>query len=437
MDKTIIYKVCVDDFAFKKRHSYGTIMVDIETHRIIDLLDSRDREPVTQWLKSFPNLKVVSRDGSHTYSSAIAEAHPNAIQVSDRFHLLKNLSEAVAKYMLRLFPARLEIPSTEIIRSPEIQALLDTRNRAQRIRFTKEKYGEGFTVSEIALIMHASISTISKYLAIKDEDIPEDTCSVRERQHKEAINMMDQKIANVRKLYEQGCSIEEIVRVTGHIRNTIKRYLSKDCSSVNGHYDCRRPGKLQPYEKEILELRSKGMTYAKISEIIREKGYAGSVAALRVFMQKEREHQKRAETENREHKEYIARKWMVQLIYRDIEKVKGITQKQYEAVLKKHPTLGKAYQMLKRFHTLVFSHKADELESWIYETEKMDIAEVNSFLAGLKKDLIAVKNCVIYPYNNGLAEGSVNKLKLVKRIMYGRNSFELLKSKTLLLEAMH
>jgi transposase len=93
--------------------------------------------------------------------------------------------------------------------------------------------------------------------------------------------------------------------------------------------------------------------------------------------------------------------------------------------------------MLQQFHTLVFSKKADELESWISETEKMEIAEINSYLAGLKKDLVAVKNSIIYPYNNGLAEGSVNKLKIVKRIMYGRNSFELLKSKTLLLEAMH
>ena len=93
--------------------------------------------------------------------------------------------------------------------------------------------------------------------------------------------------------------------------------------------------------------------------------------------------------------------------------------------------------MLRQFHTLVFSKKADELESWICETEKLDITEVNSFLAGLKKDLPAVKNGIVYSYNNGLAEGSVNKLKLVKRIMYGRSSFALLKSKLLWLETMH
>lgn len=155
MDKDNIIRVCLDDFAFKKRYSYGTIMVDLESHRIIDILDSREKEPVTEWLKNYPNLKIVSRDGSQIYASAITEAHPDAIQISDRFHLLKNLSEAVEKYMIRLFPARLEIPATAESRTPQMQALLDTRNRAQRIRFTKVKYEEGFTTSEIALLMHS------------------------------------------------------------------------------------------------------------------------------------------------------------------------------------------------------------------------------------------------------------------------------------------
>ncbi|WP_373665331.1 transposase [Sporomusa silvacetica] len=93
--------------------------------------------------------------------------------------------------------------------------------------------------------------------------------------------------------------------------------------------------------------------------------------------------------------------------------------------------------MLHQFHTLVFSKKPDELEAWIYEAEKLNITEVNSFLVGVGKDLPAVKNGIMYSYNNGLAEGSVNKLKLVKRIMYGRSSFALLKSKLLWLEAMH
>ena len=110
VDKSDVTKICVDDFAFRKRYSYGTVMVDLESHRIIDLLDSRETGKVEEWLKSYPNIQVISRDGAQTYASAAANSHPGALQISDRFHLLKNLSGAVEEYMYRLFPSRLAVP---------------------------------------------------------------------------------------------------------------------------------------------------------------------------------------------------------------------------------------------------------------------------------------------------------------------------------------
>src|SRR5665648_312241 len=76
-------------------------MIDIETHRVIDLIPTRDCEEVAKWLKSYPNLQVVSRDGSITYKKAITLAHPNAIQVSDRFHILKNLTSYCKDYLMQ------------------------------------------------------------------------------------------------------------------------------------------------------------------------------------------------------------------------------------------------------------------------------------------------------------------------------------------------
>lgn len=76
----------IDDFAFKKRYSYGTIMVVLDSHRIIDILNSRDKEPAIEWLRNYPNIETVSRDGSRIYASAITEAHPKAIQIGYRFH---------------------------------------------------------------------------------------------------------------------------------------------------------------------------------------------------------------------------------------------------------------------------------------------------------------------------------------------------------------
>ena len=105
VDKTAIKKICVDDFAIKKRHSYGTVMVDLETHRIIDLIPSRDVADVKKWLSNYPNVEVLSRDGAQIYASAADGAYPNVTQVSDRFHLIKGLSEAIDKYIIRTFPA--------------------------------------------------------------------------------------------------------------------------------------------------------------------------------------------------------------------------------------------------------------------------------------------------------------------------------------------
>lgn len=95
VDKSSVTKVCVDDFALRKRFSYGTVMVDLESHRIIDLIPSRETSDVAKWLAAFPNIQVVSRDRAAIYSSAATDSHPDAVQVSDRFHLIKGLSEAI------------------------------------------------------------------------------------------------------------------------------------------------------------------------------------------------------------------------------------------------------------------------------------------------------------------------------------------------------
>lgn len=85
VDKSSVTKICVDDFALRKRFSYGTVMVDLESHRIIDLIPSRETSDVTKWLATFPNIQVISRDGAAIYSSSATGSHPEAVQVSDRF----------------------------------------------------------------------------------------------------------------------------------------------------------------------------------------------------------------------------------------------------------------------------------------------------------------------------------------------------------------
>ena len=120
---------------------------------------------------------------------------------------------------------------------------------------------------------------------------------------------------------------------------------------------------------------------------------------------------------------------MISLLYSEIKNVKEITKELFDKVISMFPKTGIIYEIVKSFKEIMFSKKENELDSWIIETKKLNIQEFNSFINGIERDIEAVKNGMKYDYNNGLAEGSVNKIKVIKRFMYGRCSFDLLKQR--------
>ena len=103
----------IDDFAYKKRHTYGTIIVDEETHKPVAVLDGRDGVTLKEWLKTNKQVKTVTRDRASAYAKAVEEILPNCMQIADRFHLHQNLMDAVNKILSR------EIASTTAITSKE------------------------------------------------------------------------------------------------------------------------------------------------------------------------------------------------------------------------------------------------------------------------------------------------------------------------------
>ena len=347
------------------------------------------------------------------------------------------MSEAIDKYIIRTYLARLEIPAVSET-SEEMKLLLNINNRSKRIRFAHDKKKQGMTVNEIALMLHASPKTIEKYLNI-DPDTVEDRIILREGQHRLALEQKQHDVDEARRLYSEGMAIETIAKELHHTYKTIQNYLDPEYSIINGHYNVRIPNKLALYEDEVKTLRSQGMTYPRIHKIISEKGYDGSEASLRMFMQKERIRQAAQTTDSNvnsdyQPKEYIQRKSLSQLIYKNIENVYTISKEQFQMVLETYPLLADLYAMIKEFYEIIYSKKEERLDDWLIRLEKFDVPEVQTYINGVRKDINAVKNGISLSYNNGLAEGSVNKIKVIKRIMYGRNSFNLLKAKVLFYE---
>lgn len=255
VDKSSVKKICVDDFALRKRFSYGTVMVDLENHKIIDLIPTRNTAEVKEWLSEYPNIEIVSRDGAQLYANAAEKSHPGIVQVSDRFHIIKGLTEAVAKYMIRTFPARIEIPAVSI-GTEEILRLHNINTRKERVSFAHQKRLENMTINEIALLLHSSVKTVQKYLML-DPDENENRTIVKEEKHLLAMKQKQKEVDEARFLAQKGVPIEEIAKTMHHTYKTIQRYLSPEYSIEDGHYNARIPGKLAPYETEVIKLRRK------------------------------------------------------------------------------------------------------------------------------------------------------------------------------------
>lgn len=197
---------------------------------------------------------------------------------------------------------------------------------------------------------------------------------------------------------------------------------------INGNKNREYHSKLDLYKNKIIEMNDDGFSWKKIYDEIKRKGYKGSESLLRTYLSKIKK--KNIEAKNIEH--IVERTTMISLLYREIENVKEITKELFDKVISMFPKTGIIYETVRSFKEIMFSKKENKLDSWIIETKKLNIQEFNSFINGIERDIDAVKNGIKYDYNNGLAEGSVNKIKVIKRIMYGRCSFALLKQKVLL-----
>lgn len=421
-------------------------MVDVRTHAIVDMLESREQTDVVEWLKSYPNIQVVARDGSITYHNSINEAHPKAIQISDRFHLYKNLTDYAIEYLKKHLKKIVKVVVDCAGKISSIASGISKGNQNRKLTL-EEKYdkilllqAEKINQTEICRQVNMDVRVYKKLMAASDAERRKMFTTVANTRHEDRVSTKMKIVNEVRELKSKGLSKRAISRETGLTTTTISKYLDENFNPVHASYGMKRSGVLGAFYKDIDILLNQGVMAIEIEKIMREKGYKGSSSTIRHYASewKKRFKSNIKEDEVEDGKEIITikRNDILKTLFRPVSDVRNLEEDKFQHFCEQYPFFKTILELINSFKDIFEQKKPNLLEEWITKAKDTKIKEIISFVNGVERDYDAVKNAVCLPYSNGLAEGIVNKIKVIKRIMYGRCSFETLRNKTIQLDRM-
>ena len=398
--------VGIDDWAWRKGHRYGTIIVDLERSEVIELLPDRDANTVAAWLKAHPDVEVVSRDRSPTYAQAATEGASQAAQVADRWHLLKNLREAVE----RLFERHSSVVAEAV---KEISPSPVPSNAV--------------TASTPAGLQQAvDPSSDEPPAGIAPESLRRHTQRVRRERRVE-------RFEQVRERHQQGHSARRIAQDLGLSRCTVRRYLR---SGTCPDWGPGRPRSSQLDEhRDWIDARlAEGKENAlDLHRRLTERGYRGSYGSVRRYVTKRLGAAGRARARVNAAKppnppppspKRLSFEWVRRMEDREPEQ-----QARLEAVRGSNAELASGLDLADEFASLIRERSSGDLADWLAKCEASICAELRQFAAGVRGDEAAVKGAVSERWSNGPVEGHVNRLKAIKRQMYGRAGFLLLRAR--------
>jgi transposase len=346
----------VDDVALRRGHRYATVVIDAVTHRRVDVLPDPKAATLTQWLREHPGAEIVCRDGSASYAEAIRQGAPDAVQVSDRWHLWHGLGAAVEKTVIAHGHCWRTGP-------PSPARAIDERTRAR----------------------HTA----------------------------------------VHELLNQGVGLLECARRLGWSLNTVKRYARAATAE-----QLRRPPRygrtlVDPY-RDHLRHRMAAQPDVAVTRLlaeIRALGYTGSANLLVRYLNQGRADTERAAPPPRR---------LVSWIMTRPSDLPEHEREHLDELLATCPHLTVRTEHVRVFARLLTARRGGELEDWMTAVEADELPALHGFVRGLRKDLGAVTAELTMPYSNGPTEGVNNKIKLLKRQMYGRAGFALLRQRILL-----
>lgn len=424
----------VDDWAYRKGREYGTILVDLETHQVVDLLPGRTAESLAKWLIEHPGVEIISRDRAGAYADGATRGAPGAIQVADRFHLLQNLREAVEKILDRHVDLR-EAAAVALAEEPGLFGIVQVEPSGIEQEQPPTAGSESNCTPPPMTEQPATVLESDSITAVpltRSERLRQET-------HERRQALYDKIMA----LHHQGFSIRAIERELGVCRKTIKRYLAVDkCPKIAARR--KKPSLLDSYEPYLLQRMATGCTNGmQLWREIDREGYQGCRALVSRWVTQHRpakptnmiepKHRGRKPTPPRKPKApgLIAARNAVWLIMRDRGELSAREQKALDAMLNIGGEIGQAYTLTRDFIQMVRERQQHALSPWLEVATTSGIPEFGSLATGMKRDRAAIEAALSLPYSNGQVEGQVNRLKLIKRSMYGRAKLDLLRQRVL------
>jgi transposase len=385
---SVVY-VGIDDFAFRRGYRFGTILVNLESHRVVDLLPDRRAETAARWIRQQPDVMVVSRDRGGEYASAASEGAPQAVQCADRFHVVKNLTEAVQVLLARC--------QAEILTSLNAEEAQQDQQWKPVISIEEWRPPEPAHVEKVRLARRAG----------------------RYARYQQVVE-----------LYKQGMPTREIARQLGMSDRTLRDWLKRG-AFPEAKRRRKRQSSFDAFAPYVLKRWQSGERNGlAIFREIKAQGYPGTERSVYRYLKTLKQTEVRASVNPARIRKYSANT-AVWLFVHDPATLDEGEREDLATFCQASTTLKRAYRLIQEFLTMVHKREGHRLDAWLAKIAESDLPELQSFASGVEKDKAAVKAGLTWSINNGMVEGHVTKLKLIKRQMYGKAGFALLRQRVL------
>ncbi len=393
----------VDDWAKRKGQTYGSILCDLETSAVVDLLPDREASTLAEWLRKHPGVEIISRDRGGAYAGGARQGAPDARQVADRFHILCNLGAALEELIGRLYHELSRLYSNDA--NDEDHMDISGTNAANA------------TTPEPAIYLTAGPQTTARATRrpkCRQRDI--------ERSHARRSTRLA-RYEEVVQLSRLGWSQIAIAEHLNLCRKTVGRWLSKG-SFPEYKYPVVRRSKLDPYKAFLHERWEQGCTNARqIWREMREQGYRGGHTVVRDYVATLRQldlvqyegvtigGEGSCPPRRPRRPKHLKLPSPRQLRWLLLKPVEQLNDEQYRTVLKlcqysKEVTL--TYGLVTDFQSLVRYRRAEHLSSWVELVLASGVPEVASFARGVQRDFAAVYAGMELPWSQGPVQGHVN-----------------------------